>query len=125
MVTGEHAESAGVDRQRLMQRELGREVRNRLARQLREAMRPPGIARRTRGVESGDGAVVDLEELRVARGGVELLVRDGPEHADRIVGRPAPEAVIEPAEDGARLRVPAPPEIEGELFETSDAFGKR
>ena len=47
VIAGEHAETAGVDRQRLVQRELGGEVGDRPA-ELRKAARPPGVARAAR-----------------------------------------------------------------------------
>ena len=84
VIAGQHAEAARVDRQRLMQRELGGEVRDRLAGELRERARPPGVARRARRVERGDGAVVERAETpdrrrrpRAARAGSTHSMRTG------------------------------------------------
>ena len=54
VVAGEHAEAAGVDRQRLVQRELGGEVRDDLAVERRAVLRPPRAFRRAGFVEAGD-----------------------------------------------------------------------
>ena len=125
VIAGQDAETAGVDRQRLMQRELGREVRDRLPGQLRQPARPPGVVGRACIVERGDGPVVQAHEVGVAGGGLELLVRHGPEHAHRVVGGRSPQRVVEPAEHLARVRVPAPPEIGGELVQAVEAIGQR
>ena len=45
VVAGQHAEPAGIDRQRLMQRELGGEVRDRLRRVGAERRRPTSCGR--------------------------------------------------------------------------------
>ena len=125
VIAGEHAEAAGVNRQRLVQRELGGEVRDRVAAELRVAVRPPGVPRDARVVERGDRPVVHRQELTVDRRLFQLVVWNQPQHADRVVRRRTPQAVVEAAEHFARLRVPAPPEIDGELLETCDAIGQR
>ena len=91
VIAGEHAEAAGVNRQRLVQRELGREVGDRLAVGRRHRVRPPGVVRGARRVERGDGAIVDREERRIRRGGVELVARDQPQHPHRVVRGGAPQ----------------------------------
>ena len=125
VIAGEGAEAAGVDRQRLVQRELRREVGDRLPAEMREMVRPPRIPGGAGIVQHGDGPIVEAQEFRVGRGGFELRARDDPEHAHRVVGGRAPQRVVEPPEHLSRLAVPAPPQIHGELVETVDAFGKR
>ena len=66
VIAGEHAETAGVDRQRLVERELGGEVGD-LAGQMRQRARPPGVPRGPRTVEAVDRAVVERQEFRVGR----------------------------------------------------------
>ena len=125
VVARQHAKTAGIDRQRLMQRELGGEVSNRLPRQVRQAVRPPRIVRRVRRVERRNGSIVEHEELRVVRRGFEPLARQHPEHAHRVVRGRAPCSVVETPEHRAPLGMPAPPEIGGQILETGDARGKR
>ena len=125
VVARQHAKTAGIDRQRLMQRELGGEVGDRLPRQVRQAMRPPRIVRRVRRVERGDGSIVEREELRVVRRRFEPLARQHPRACARGCARSRAMRVVEAPEDRAPLGMPAPPEIGGEILETGDARGKR
>ena len=64
-VAGEHAEAAGVDRQRLVQRELGGEVGDR-AGGVVEALLPPRVARARARSSASIARVVDREEAIVA-----------------------------------------------------------
>ena len=123
VIAGEHAETAGVDRERLVQRELGGEVGNRSA-ELRKAARPPGVARAARLVERGDSPVVQLEERGVGVGLFEPRARHEAQHAHRVVRGLPPERVIEAPEHLAGFGVPAPPQVDGEVFEAADAFRK-
>ena len=64
---GQHAEAAGVNRQRLMQGELGREVRDGLAGEVREtAPAHQVLSGRASVVERGDRLVVQREEVLLA-----------------------------------------------------------
>ena len=63
VIAGQHAEAARVDRQRLVQRELGREVRDRLAASCGKRARPPGVVGGARLVQRLDGAIVMLAEI--------------------------------------------------------------
>jgi hypothetical protein len=56
-----------------MKRELGREVRDRLVRELREAIRPPRVVSRSRRVERRNRAVVKLDVLLIPCGRLQLL----------------------------------------------------
>src|SRR5205823_8291069 len=122
VIACEDAEAARVDRQRLMQRELGGEIRDRLAGERRKRARPPRIPRRARIVERGDRAIVDLDERAFLGCLLQLVRRDQAQHADRVVRRGPPQGVVEPAEHGSRFRMPAPPEVDGEFFESMEAF---
>ena len=125
VIAGEHAEAAGVDRQRLVQRELGGEVGDRLPRELRKAARPPRVARaaRRRRARRSRGRRA-RRNAGSAAAASSLVARDEPQHPHRVVrGRP-PERVVEAPEHLARFGVPAPPQVDGELFEAGDAFGK-
>ena len=122
MVAGEHAEAAGVDRQRLMERKLRREIRDG-AIGIRVAPPPPGVLRGPRRVERIDRGVVEDEEALVDSRVREHLLRNEPQHEDRVVRGLPPERVVEPAEDFAGLWIPGPPEIVGQLREPAQTIG--
>ena len=100
VIAGEHAEAAGVDRQRLVQRELRGEVRDRppvhvveaaaatrcRARRARASSAPRSRRRRAR--ETRDRRPRVLEHVR----------RHAPQHHHRVVRGLPPQRVVEPAE---------------------------
>ena len=91
VIAGQHAKTARVDRQRLVQGEFGRKVCDRVARQMRQVTRPPGVMRRARCVERGNRMIVERQELRIVRRRRQSLGRNDPEHPNRIVRGRAPE----------------------------------
>jgi hypothetical protein len=121
VVARQRAEASGVDWQRLMQRELRREVRNRPV-HVRIPVLPPRIARAARRIERIYRRVEHGEELVVGGRQVQHFLRDQPEHQHRIVRGLAPQGVIEFAEHLAGLRVPGPPEIHGQLGQPVEAL---
>ena len=125
MVAGKDAQSARVNRQRLMQRELCREVGDRLTTQLRKARRPPRVVGRPRAVQRLNRFVVVLHELRIRRGRRELLAWHEGEHPNRVMRRLPPQPIVEMAKHHARLGVPDPPEVERELVEARNPPGQR
>src|SRR6185503_6499873 len=76
-------------------------------------------------VERPDGAVVELQERRIGRRLFQPVVRHQPQHPRRVVGGRAPRRVVEAPEHLAGLGVPAPPQVDGEIFETGDALRER
>ncbi len=124
VIAREDAEAAGVDRQRLMERELGREIRDRPL-CVRVAVLPPRVARAPRVVQRLDGRVVHRQKPLVLRREVEHLLRNRPEHQHGVVRGLPPEGVVELAEHLAGLRVPGPPEIGRQLGKPAQAFGDR
>ena len=118
VITREHAETAGIDRQRLMQRELRREVGDRAARLARALVCEPGVVRGAHLVEHRDGAVVLGEPDRIVAGLVQRRARNQLQHADRVVRRQPPERVIQAAKHVTRRDGPAPPEVVGEFRES-------
>ena len=107
VIAGEHTEAAGVNRQRLVEREFGREVGNRAGRAM--VTMPPRIEGRARCVERHDGGVVELEEPFVLCSLLEELGRDEPEHEDRVVRGLPPKRVVQFAKDFPGFGVPGPP----------------
>ncbi len=67
VVAGEHAQPAGVDRQRLVQGELGGEVRDRLRPTSGNVRAHHVSARAARGVELGERVVVRRQEVGIGR----------------------------------------------------------
>ncbi len=73
VIAGQHTKAAGVNRQRLVQGEFGREVGNRLAVQSWKGVRPPGVARGARIVERGNRPIVEPHDFRIGCGRVDRL----------------------------------------------------
>ena len=63
VIARQHAEAAGIDRQRLMQRELRREVRDLLADEIAVLAMTPGEVRRPHRIEASDRGIVVGEPL--------------------------------------------------------------
>ena len=126
VVAGQHAEAAGVDRQRLVQRELGREVGNRP-----RVARPPAHRATTSVADLRVASrpaidrVVQLQEDRVVGGLLQDVGAEHPQHPRRVVRRGPPHRQVEAAEQGTRFGMPAPPHVGGEFAEAVDAAGKR
>ncbi len=125
VVAGQHAQAAGVDRQRLMQGEFSREVGDGPVLDVREPSRPPRLARTARVVEAAHGGVVSCQERGAGRRVIQGGLRNRAQHPDRVVRGLAPQRVVQQAEDLTGVRVPAPPEIERELAQPVNAFGQR
>ena len=124
VIAGEHAEAAGVDRQRLVQRELGGEVGDRLAVQVRALALAPRVVRGARGVEPGDRCDRSWPATRDRRWRGQRVRRDQLQHPHRVVRGLPPQRIVETAEDAPRVGVPAPPEVVGEFVEAMDAIGQ-
>ena len=123
VVAGEHAETARVDGQRLVQRELGREVRDRLALQVRGTCSDHHVFRAARASSSlAIACVVAPQPGGVLRGAFEASPRHHPQHADGVVRRRTPQRVVEAAEHQPGFDVPTPPEIDREFGQSRDAL---
>ncbi len=124
VVAGQHPEATGVLRERLGDAELGREVGD--APQgpvgLGPGLEPAGLVEVAAelGVDLGEEA----QERRVVGQGVEPVATDQPEQPHRVVDGGVPGIGIDPAEEVAGLRVPGPPEVDGELFESRELLGE-
>jgi hypothetical protein len=107
-----------------MQCELGREIRNGAAGELRTLTLAPGAAGRPRGVEARQGPMVVRQPFWVGDGARQRLRRNELEHPNRVVRRETPQWVVEAPEYVAGVRVPAPPEVVCELVEPVDVTRK-
>ena len=121
MISGQHAESAGVLRKGFGDAELGREVRNLAERRSGAGLEP------TRGIEVVLQLVVDLgeeaHERRVADQCFEAIRRDEPEQPDRVVHGRVPSVGIDPAEQVASSRVPRPPKVHRQALQGGQLVG--
>ena len=111
MIAGQDAQTAGVDRHRFVQPELGGEVRDRTRPENAGVARAPRVLRLQillhPAVRMIDAAV--QRQLRGAR--LELVHVDLLKQRNRVVIAPLPEDRIEIAKQCDALRIPAPPEI--------------
>jgi hypothetical protein len=123
VIARKHAEAARIDRQRLVQRKLGGEVGDRFSVHLGDLRLAPGLLRRPGVVEAGDRAVVVRQPFGVVHRVGEPVRRHQLQHPYGVVRGLAPQRVIERPEDAPGVRIPAPPEIVGELFQPVDAIG--
>ena len=124
VIAGKDAEPSGVDRQRLVEREFGREVRDGPL-EVGKGLRPPGMPRRARFFEAVNRALIQVHEGRIRRCGLELLAGNLPQHANRVVRRRPPQRVVELAKDHAAFAIPAPPKVDCEFWKTAQGRRKR
>ena len=108
--------------QRLGDAELGREVRHRPQRRALAGLEP-AVA-----VEVALVLVAHLaeeaHEPRVVDEGVEPLAGDDAEQPHRVVHGRVPRVGVDPLEDVARLGVPRPPEVHGQLLQRRQLGGR-
>ena len=119
VIAGDDAEAGAVERQRLVEGELRTHAGDRL-RDTRHAPGPPRARARANDVQRGDGRVVQPQELRIARGMIETLGFDQMQQQHRVVIGEPPQRIVEIPENLARLRVPAPPQVVGQLVEAAN-----
>ena len=119
VIAGDDAEAGAVERQRLVEGELRTHAGDRL-RDTRHAPRPPRARARANDVQRGDGRVEQPQVLRIARGMIETLGFDQMQQQHRVVIGEPPQRIVEIPENLARLRVPAPPQVVGQLVEAAN-----
>ena len=111
MVAGEHPQAPRINRQRLVDAELGREIRRRTMPEHAGVGRPPGVG----GLHVFLPAAVGPVDARVQHGfGGPLLERLGRillEQQHRVVPHVGPQRGIDVAKDLRDFGLPAPPQI--------------
>ena len=120
VVAGQHAEAARVDRQALVQPELGREVGDRPRPQDRGVDRAPRVGVLEVLGQPAERVVDPRVEGHLGGPPLELLGRQPLEELDRIVVDLPPERRVELAEQRDDVRLPGPPEVPGQLTELVD-----
>ena len=127
VVAGEDAEPAGVLRQRGRDAELGAEVgdgrRDAALGLVAAPLLVPAVLAEV-AVEALLRPRHPLDEGRVAREALELVGGDGRQHGDRVVPHGAPALGVDGLEEVTQRRVPAPPQIHGEVAEGGDGGGQ-
>ena len=122
MIAGEHAEAAGIHRDRFVDAKLGREVGD-LGRGVRVFVPEPGGGLHVR----GEGIVHAVEvgkEFVVGRQFVEALLTGRVEQSDRTVVEGLEPRGINVPEQGDGVGVPAPPKVVSEVVQGLEPFGK-
>src|SRR5690606_26547511 len=102
---------------------FGAEIRNQVV------LADPGSLVRLRplldvGVELGHDLAIRTDEILIVRGVIEDRLVDAAQKQLRIVVRSTPQRLVEPAEQPARCRMPAEPEVRRELLEACDRLGQ-
>ncbi len=124
VIAGQHAQTAAVNGHRVVQAELGREIGDgRLA-----ELRGRGGGGRECRVKRPQDRVIACEKIRVAGQAAQAPGGDSAEQCDRI-GRAAgdarlPQTRVNRREQLRRFRMPAPPQVGGEIAQSPNARGK-
>ena len=125
VVTGEYAETTGVDRHGVVHPELGAEVRDRLSAQFGKGAGVPGVLVRALRGQPPHGAVVARTEDGIV-GELHQTGRiDELKQPDRVVAQPMPEALVDLLEEHPRVAIPTPREIVREVGELGEPCRQR
>ena len=111
VVASEHAEPAGIDREGLVQSELGREVADRARAQDARVRRRPGLVRLEVLALPAVGVVDAAVQRQLAGALLDLRQRGFLEQRDRVVIQLTPASRLQILEQAARVLVPAPPQV--------------
>ena len=111
VIAGEDAEAAGVDRQGLVQSELGREVRDGTRPQHAGMPRAPGVFGRQILLKPAVRVIDTAVESELRGPFFEHLNRKPVEQRNRVVSELYPQRRVELPEQLRRVVVPAPPQI--------------
>ena len=120
VIAGEHAEAAGILRQRLADPELGGEVADEL--QGGSALQLEPTVVREIAAELVRGVGEEPHEACVFGECLQAPWVDGGDDGDRVAPRRLPEVGIDPAEEVSGLLVPRPSEVQRERLEGSERF---
>jgi len=121
VVACQHAEPAGIDRERFVQSELHRKVCDGIAVEFGMCCLGPGQAGEVF-VELFEVIIVQLQIVPVLGESGRALTADFTQKTDRVVPKPFPQVVIEFAEDVGGFRLPGPPKVECQFAKTRNAF---
>ena len=123
VVAGKDSEAAGVDRQALMEAELGAEIGDQVVALEPLAVDVGHVGQFVVAAVGRDHAIQRADEDRILGGGFEaLLVGSLEKRLGVVVGR-LPQAPRQLREQRARRAIPTVPEVAGEIFERSETDG--
>ncbi len=120
VVAGQDAEPAAVNRDRLVEGELGGEIGDQMLGLVGVPAGEPGVAGAHVLVEREQHRLVATQERRVGGGRQGALRAQLAEQLDRIVRGQCPEGTVEGFEQRAGFGVPAPPEVMRHLPEPAE-----
>ena len=124
VVSGQDAQTAGIDRQRLVQAELHGKIGHHHPGTAVASLLEPGLLRQVVGKlfvhhpEMGHETFIALKALQSG------LLKD-PKHLDRVVAGGFPQFGVQAAEEVDGVRFPAPPEVIGHALECNQLVGQR
>jgi len=113
----------GIERERVVQPVLGREVRDGQGSGAGMRLGEPAVFRRHVPVEPEHRDIIAAQVLRVSRDPLQEPFRDLLEHLYRVVDALLPCMRVDLLEENAGLRVPAPPEVVGKVHQPVDTPG--
>jgi hypothetical protein len=117
VIARQHPQASGIDRQGLVDAELGGEVGDRPGAQRAGVSRSPALAAR-QVLHQAPVRLVDAGlHLELVHALVDLRLVHAAKQGDRVVVHGAPELGVELAEQGADLGLPGPPEVLRQLVE--------
>jgi hypothetical protein len=120
VIAGEDAEAPRVDRQALVQAELGAEIGDEIGLGIQVLADFPLRRRGHVGVQRGQRAGVVLQEVAVGGGAVQGLLGHPAQEQLGIVAAADPQLAIQPPEHPADVAVPGVCEIAGQLLEARE-----
>ena len=126
VIARQDAQAAGVDRQRLVQAEFGREVGDQAIRLLGVRPRIPGHRRRIHvGVERGHDRLVARQVGRIGRRRIELALAHQAQELDGVVVDLRPQMRVNALEKILGSRIPAPPQVVCQIGKPCDPGPRR
>ena len=124
VIPREDPQSARVDRHRVVQPELGTEIRDWLAPELRVRRGEPGVLVRRLARGLLDQRVVDPHKIGIRRARRQPGGIDAPQQREGIVLRQVPQGLVNEAEERAGLAVPTPSQVARQPRQAGDSLGQ-
>jgi len=124
VVAREHAQTAGIDHQGLVQTVFKREVSDLLIRQGGVGFVEPGVILVHVGIKLAHDPVVAFEEIAVLDQVIKHLAVNLPEEDDRVVGALLPRELVNFLEHARGFGVADPPKVVGKVSQPLDAVGQ-
>jgi len=121
VVSRQYSQASRVDRHRVMEPELGAEVRYRSPVQIRITACEPGLVMVALMLHPLHHIIIPAEEVAITGAGGDAGRINPAQQLERVVPGPMPQCLVDRLEKGPRLAAPAPPEVHRDGGETFDA----